>query len=56
MRFDSSETYIPPYCLEHLERRISDCQLKAKKYKNLKDEGKASHFSQMIASYAGTYS
>jgi hypothetical protein len=52
-RFDNSETYIPPYCQEHLEKRIADCILKARKYKGLKDEGKASHFSQMAATYTG---
>jgi hypothetical protein len=51
--FDNCETYIPPYCQEHLEKRIADCALKARKYKGLKDEVKASHFTQMAASYAG---
>lgn len=51
LRFDSSETYIPPYCEEHLEKRVSDCQLKIKKFKQAKDESKASHFSQMAAAY-----
>lgn len=54
--FDNCETYIPPYCQEHLEKRIADCAFKARKYKGLKDEVKASHFSQMAASYAGTLS
>lgn len=52
-RFDNSETYIPPYCEEHLRKRIEDCHEKIKKYKNIKDEGKASHFSQMAATYTG---
>ena len=54
-RFDNSETYIPPYCEEHLRKRVEDCHEKIKKFKNTKDEGKASQFSQMVVTYTGKY-
>lgn len=53
MQFENSDTYIPPYCQQHLEQRVLDCSAKAKKYQNLGDEGKASSFSQMMAAYEG---
>jgi hypothetical protein len=51
MRFENLETYIPPYCQQHLEQRIVDCLAKTRKYQNLGDEGKASGFTQMMAAY-----
>ena len=51
MQFENCDTYIPPYCEEHLQLRISDCQLKANKYRNAGDEGKSSSFTQMMSAY-----
>jgi hypothetical protein len=56
MLFDNGNTYIPPYCQEHLEQRIADCSFKANKYRNMGDEGKASNFTQMMGAYQGTFS
>ncbi len=51
MQFDNCDTYIPPYCREHLEGRIEDCVKKAEKYGKLGDELKASNFNQMMQAY-----
>ena len=53
MRLENSDTYIPPYCLFHLEKRVDDCHLKERRYRECGEQQKANHFRQMEAAYKG---
>ncbi len=55
MQLGNCDTYIPPYCEEHLEQRVNDCSAKVRKYRSEGDEGKASGFTQMMAAYQGIH-